>query len=234
VARLPFLVATPSSGHWRSVLVGKSTAEMARAVSLLCFVAAVLCVYGTLKALLPARHPLLALVPLGIALLPPFADIMTAVNNDAAAVLFFSGFLMGMTYLLKQGFSLKWLLFALLMIALGIFTKRTTFLAVPLFLLFVPLVALPLRWRWLWWASVPALFLILAAAIFSWGETALWHRNAAQTGSLRVPAPDAVWGSHKLALEARPGEPVPQMTQFIPLEDAEALAGQVVTLGGWF
>jgi hypothetical protein len=207
---------------------------LARGVSLLFFAGTVLMIHGTLKALLPARHPLLILVPLGIALLPPFADIMTAVNNDVAAVLFFSAFLMGMVYLLKRGFSFKWLLFTLLMIALGLFSKRTTFLAVPLFLLFAPLVVLPARWRWLWWVSVPALFLALAVAVFSWGEAALWHRNAAQAGSLRVPAPDAVWGSTKLALVARPGDPLPQMTQFIPLEQAGALAGQVVTLGGWF
>jgi len=64
--------------------------RLARPVSLALFLCTIAAAWAATGLLVAADSPLRILVPAGIALLPGLADLMTAVNNDAAAIAAFS------------------------------------------------------------------------------------------------------------------------------------------------
>ena len=77
----------------------------ARFVSLLFYLVTVLAAWGVASELTRPKHPLRILLPLAVALVPAFTDVMTAVNNDSAAIAIFSLFLWGCMRLLRRDFS---------------------------------------------------------------------------------------------------------------------------------
>jgi hypothetical protein len=88
--------------------------------------------YLLVAELTPPGHSLRWAVPLGLALLPPLTDIMTAYNDDAGAIFFFSLFLLAAVRLLRRGPS-PWRILAVLGLAgLCALTKTTGLIAVPL------------------------------------------------------------------------------------------------------
>ena len=114
----------------------------ARLVSLLLFLGTVYLGWLTTALLVPDDSPLRWMAPAFLATLPAFADVMTSVNNDAAAVAAFALFLYAATSLLVRGWRWRDVLLLLTAAGLCLLAKRTVFFAVvlvPVALLFAAL-----------------------------------------------------------------------------------------------
>ena len=205
----------------------------ARLVSLGLYLLTVLAAWGAMAGLLPPRHPLRVLVPLSLALLPAFTDLMTAVNSDAGAVAVFSLFLWGSVRLIRRGPSFGEVLWVLLAAAGCAFTKRTVYVALPLTGMVFLLAFLRGRWRKLAWGLLLASAMGALAAILAWGDAALWYRNTPQNVPTRVLRQDAPSGEYAFRLVTAPEEDVVKLVQIIPPHEARLMSGKPCTLGFW-
>ncbi|MEW5868635.1 MAG: DUF2142 domain-containing protein [Chloroflexota bacterium] len=221
-------------------LVGDAAVETqlytARLVSLVLYLATVLASWGIARELFRPKHPMRWLLPMGIVLLPGFADAMSAVNGDPAAVAATSFFLWGGLRLVKRGFSVLELLWTLLAAVLMAFSKNTAYpslLAFPFFLIFALLRGKlrPLAWGLVAVGAVAALVLALR-----FDDAAYWHRYTTQDEPMRLAGEQAVLGEHWLGLDLE--KPAVSMwsvlaSQFLPLREEQPLGGKQVTLGLW-
>ena len=208
----------------------------ARVVSLLLFLLTVLAGWGIACELFPAGHFLRWLLPLSVALLPALVDIMTAVNNDAAAIAVGSLFIWGGLRLVRRGLSaldLSWMIAAAV---LAYFTKSTAYialLALPLIILFAVLRG---KWRKLAWVVLLVVFLAGTLAALRWGDAAYWHRTTRQAAATRQLSDKAVIGKSVLVLSGRYPNPqnwLAELSQPLPEQEAAQIRGQMVTLGVW-
>jgi hypothetical protein len=208
----------------------------ARSVSLVLFLITVVAAWGIIRELSPSGSPLRWLFPATVAIFPPLANIMTAVNNDAAAIAAFSLFCWVCIRSIQRGFS--WWLFALAAaLTLACYwIKNTTLIAAPLFLFALLLSLLRgSRQRQAWiWIGAGCVGGLLASV--TWGDAALWYRSTLQSGPAQSSAPAAVHGEHALMLESGV-EVSPHwlkpLVQPIPQPTAQQVAGKTVTLGSW-
>lgn len=207
-----------------------------RMASLSLFLVTVLAAWGTMREITGVQSPLRWILPLTVALVPGLVDLMTAVNNDVAAVAFFSLFLWGSVRLINRGFSwfnVVWIAAAATFCYL---TKSSVYAAVFLFPLVLIFGILRGKWRWLGWVVAAGSLMIGLAAMVSWGDAAMWYRATDQAGPTRVANPKSVWGKHALAVQTK-AETSPRwyepLVQPIPPSRIDQLAGKQVTLGGW-
>ena len=210
---------------------------VARGVSVLLFVLVIAIAGGLMRDLTPRGHVLRWTVPLVIALLPPFVDLMTAVNNDVGAVVMFSLFLWGAVRTIRFGLNWRRLAWILGTALLAAWTKNTAAIAIPLALL-ASLIAFWIQrgWRWRWLAMVAlggcAALLLL---VFGWGDAAYWYPGAgeaAHTSSTRVDSTAMQAGSRAIVLETQPGG-ARQLSNPLLGEQVQHAAGQTITIGGW-
>jgi hypothetical protein len=192
--------------------------------------------YGVLRTLTSPDDPLRWLVPLAMALLPGYTDLMTSVNNDVAAVALFSFFIWGSVRLLLRGFSIPRLFWAGGTAALCLWTKSTVFLALPLFFLALFLVLFRAERRpWKWFALAVVVLAGLLAS-FSFRDAAYWYRSTAQGIPTRIATQRAVHGNY--ALQVQPAAQVTPswlepLAQPLPQATIRNLGGKTVTFGGW-
>jgi 4-amino-4-deoxy-L-arabinose transferase-like glycosyltransferase len=208
----------------------------ARLFSLALFLVSILAAYGVTFELTPEGNALRLFVPLGMVCLPGLADIMTAMNNDVGAVAFFSLFVWACVRLLRRGFSLGAALGALVSLGMGLLTKETTYIGVPL--LAVALLFSVLRGRYLWlaWALSGMAALAALLAVFTWGDAPPWVRRSFQEQPTRARHAQAPHGEHALLLEVgpqvKPGQPY-RLYQLLPIQQAQSLQGKTITIGAW-
>jgi len=207
-----------------------------RLVSLGFLLAAVLAGYGVACELAPRGHPLRWLLPITLALTPAFVDLMTAVNDDAAAIAVSSAMIWTCVLLIRRGFSTSGLALVLALAVCAYLAKITalvTLIAVPPALLFSVLRG---RRRVIAW-GILALGIITVPALFlRWDDARAWYRSTAQESPIRMRSDRAVAGDFVLSLES--GIAVtprwnPEVFQHIPASTAGALAGKQVTFGYW-
>jgi hypothetical protein len=210
---------------------------IARGVSVLLFVLVIGITAGLMRDLTPRGHVLRWAVPLTIALIPPFVDLMTAVNNDVGAVAVFSLFLWGAVRAIRFGLSWPRLAWVFGTALLAGWTKNTAAIAIPLALL-ACLIAFWIQrgWRWRWLALV-ALggCTALLVLVFGWGDAAYWYPGAgeaAHISSTRVVSTDAQVGSRAIVLETQPGD-ARQLINPLLGEQVHLAVGQTITIGGW-
>lgn len=209
---------------------------VARMVSLALFLLVVVAAAGLAREVVPPAHPLRWLLPLTVALWPPFASHLTAVNNDAGAVLMVSLFLWGAVRLLRRGLTVAGLLWVVGAAGLGALMKNTAALAL---LLLPVLVGIALwkqrgwRWRWLWLGGVAAGLTVLVALV-GWGDAAYWYREefarhqvAPTRATFVAPLPTA------LQFEISPEDPFRRLTSPLLPASVRQMRGQTVTVGGW-
>ena len=114
-----------------------------RMVSVLLLGITVLCGWGVVRTITPKGSHFRLFLPLTMAMLPGFVELMTAVNNDVGATAMFSLFLWGSVRVIRRGvdpLNLAWVLVT----ALGaVFMKSTAYLAVPLAIVALVLGILP-------------------------------------------------------------------------------------------
>jgi hypothetical protein len=172
-----------------------------------------------------------------MALLPSFADLMTAVNNDVGATAALSLFLCGCVRCVR-GVTWRRLLWVAGLALLAPQIKATALVA-PALLPLTLLIAFWAEhgWRWRWFA-VAALALLVAgtAALFSWSDSASWRRwpgPVAPDTSMRAASASAPLGAYAVAAEAQtPGRNY-LLVNTILTRDVAPLAGRTVTVGGW-
>lgn len=217
----------------------------ARLTSLLLFLLTVTCAWGVAATLTPPGHALRWILPITLALLPAFADLMTAVNSDVGAIAAFSLFLWGSVRLMNpRGESrsakrvvaeLAWVL-AAAALCFGVKGTSAPALAlVPIVLLFG---ALRGRWRPVAWSLFGLGSVAALIAAFTFGDAALWYRNpyALQSRPTRCDAatcgPIPV-GNYAIQIQAAPGARPPYLFQSIPPALVAKMRDRVVSVGAW-
>lgn len=206
--------------------------KTARLVSLGLYLLVVLAAWGVARELVEEGDALRWLAPLGVALLPALADLMSAVNNDVGAIAVFSCFFWSGMRIIRRGFS--WPAAAALIgsAVLSYFTKATAAVAVVL-------VVIPLIYaiRTPAYRRIAAAGLILGgvsavALLFTWGDAANWTRQGPQMAltQARQPAP---LGEAVFRLFREQGQEPAAIAQRISEQDLAGLRGQTVTIGAW-
>ena len=211
---------------------------VARTVSLLLFLITVTVTLGLMRDLTPAGHILRWAVPLTLAGMPPFVDIMTAINSDVGAVLVFSLFLWGAVRTIRFGVTWRRATWVIGTALLALLVKNTAAPAVVLLPVVFSIAAwVHRRWRWRWlilgWLALLAAGLVV---VFELNDAAYWYRwreAAIQAAPTRVHDPAAPVGPHAVALESRSRDERRVLSTPILPADVAPLAGHQVTVGGW-
>jgi hypothetical protein len=204
-----------------------------RLVSLILFLVTIFISWAiTLEVTLP-NHALRWIVPITLAMLPGFIDLMTAVNNEVGAVAVFSLFLWVSIRLVRRGYSFLGLVFVLGAAILCYLTKNTVWIAFPMLPVIFLFTFLRGRWRHLAWG------LFLGTAGFGLGfmlmlgDASQWYRRTLQTTPTRVVNSMAPLGNHAFQLDISLKKGIPSIQQPIPFESVRALKNSRVTLGAW-
>jgi hypothetical protein len=205
----------------------------ARLVSLVLFLVTVLAGWGLVVEITPEGHPMRFLIPMTMALLPGYVDLMTSVNNDVGAIAVFSLFLWSSLRLVRRGPSFWTLLAVLITTGLCLITKRTVYIALPLLGIALLFAFLRGKLRILAWGLVILSGILGILLGFSWGDTALWYRDTSQEVPTRISLPQAPEGGAALRLVIQPGASDVKLVQMLPVKVAKPLSGQPLTLGGW-
>ncbi|MBE0410834.1 MAG: hypothetical protein IBX69_14015 [Anaerolineales bacterium] len=209
---------------------------LARLVSLGLLIFTVVCSWGITSELTPPRHILRLLVPVTVALIPGFVDIMTSVNNSVGAVFAFSIFLWGSIRMITRGFSIFGLLWVISAAIICYFTKSTVYLALPaLFLVLLFSIFQRGLWKRFAYSILVVTGLSMFILIFDWGDALYWARNPHQISNTRIKTTTAPFGQYAFILEVdteiSPREAY--IRQIIPPELVREHSGQLVTFGTW-
>jgi hypothetical protein len=207
---------------------------IARLVSLALLLVTILAAWGIACQLTDAGHPLRWMLPLTLALLPGFVELMTAVNNDAAAIAVFSLFLWASVCVLRNDVTVFNLMAVLGTAGLTYFAKSTAMIA----LLIAPFVLLfaftrGSRRKIAWIASLVGLLFAVLISL-RWGDAAGWYRGTSQKDPNRVKIAPSVVGEAAFFINST-GE-VPRgfnLFQVIPEPEGQSFGGKEVALGGW-
>ncbi len=207
--------------------------EVARFVSLILFLLILLVIWKAMGEVVSDGHPLQGIVTGFAALLPAFVDEMVSVNNDVAAVLVSSLFLWASLRLIRQGFSIRRVVFLAFTLVLCYLTKTTAwyaFLVAPLVLIFSLLHG---RYAWLVWTVTAAGLAAGALLTLEGGNPAAWYQSLPQTPPLRLQAEQAPLGKYVFQIDYSGGRAPDQTGQFLNLQLVKSLRGKTVTLGLW-
>jgi hypothetical protein len=215
----------------------ESQLRVARSVSLFFLLVTILTAWGIVSELFAPGHVLRWLLPVSVAMTPAFVDVMTAVNNDSAAVAVSSFFLWGSLRLVRHGFSVLDLFWISGAAVIAYFTKNTALsclIILPIALLFSLLRG---RLRWAAWSVLLAGSLLVILAGLRWGDALYWHRATSQPAATRQVSTQAVLGKSILVINDRyPETPywIAPLTQLLlPQSYHDQAENDVVTLGVW-
>ena len=207
-----------------------------RMASLSFLALSVLAAWGVAAELTPPEHLLRWLLPLFLALLPGFIDVMSAVNSDVAAIAFTSLALWGCVRLVQRGPSLSAFLFAGIPTVLAVFSKEIGLFILPVFALAWVLALIPQKH--LAWAVLGVVLAAGAGAslILRSDDAAFWYRSTTQPEGLRAAYAGAPHGSYVLRLDPEaliPSTWMPPILQPIPRQSLDPGRPLTVTVGAW-
>lgn len=207
-----------------------------RLVSLLLFLITILAAWGIAVELTSAGHPLRWVLPVSLALLPGLADLMTAVNNDTAAVAAVSFFVWAGVRLVKRGPGLLDLLWLTAGLGLAYYAKNTTMMVIPGYLIILLFTFFRGRIRIAAWGLVLAALVGVLFVSVRLDDALAWYRATSQGVPVRAQDERAVSGNYVLQLDLE-AKVIPSWSpalhQPVPIEVAQGLAGKTVTLGVW-
>ena len=204
-----------------------------RFISLAFYLVTITAAYGFAAELAPSKHPLRWLLPLTILLLPGFIDILTAVNDDAAATALFSLFLWSGTRLLVKGFN-GWRVLAVISLALVcFFTKSTVMVALPIALI-------PLLFSFFQQGRKRTAWIVLTAAglagillLLDFGSPRNWYRESGNGISHAEANQSTPVGESVFVLEVSQDAPSLQVSQLIPDGGTQGTGKKTYTVGAW-
>ena len=206
----------------------------ARLVSLALFLVTIWAALGLSRELFGPRSGLRWQVPLFLAMLPPLVDLMTAVNNDVAAVAFSALFLWGCVTSLQRGLTLPRLLWVVLAAAACLLSKATAMLALPLLAILLGVAVYRRLRQPLLVYLVVILALAALALMFSWdtASPALFYARQETSLPVRQASAQAPVGKYIFAQPAQAwtGDGYYQM---LPPALLPRLQGKTLTLGMW-
>jgi hypothetical protein len=188
--------------------------------------------YGLVAEAFPRRRWLPGVVAAFLALLPPFADRMSSVNNDVGATAVTSALLWAAVILARRGLSLRRVLLVLLLAVLCIVTKSTALLIALVVVAVLVVLFLPkgLR-RWLWLGVGCTCLAGVAVLLATRGQAANWYsvdpHGAPNRAETQTPL-----DSSSFLLSENGFSPKGLLQELAP-NDGQALRGHTVTLGGW-
>ncbi|MFU8773462.1 MAG: hypothetical protein ACNA8H_13720, partial [Anaerolineales bacterium] len=204
-----------------------------RIVSLGLYLTTILAAYGIIRELIPYRHPVHWMLPLSIALLPGFADLMTAVNSDVGATAFFSLFLWMSVCLIQRGFSWPKFLIMAIMAVITFYTKNTVSLVSILWLPVLLFALLRDSRRRYAWMVVALMGLVALVVVFHWGDAANWYRQTYSNKPTRIVQNQSPFGNYAFDLTLDPNKSPPRLLQVLPRGTVNALQGKTISLGAW-
>lgn len=202
---------------------------LSRMVSLLMFLVTVWISWQVAKTLFGPEHPMSWILPGFLIAIPGFVDLMTAVNNDALAIMSFSLFIWASTLLLLRGFSFRRLVLLLFSVTLCFFSKNTAWLAIPLS---VPVLFFSFfrgKNQKYVWIGLAVLMIAVGLLSIDWGKTIPIHYSSAdaQKNLLRVADPRAPSGEYVLRHTGK------QFHQTLTREGQNRIAGKSVTFSAY-
>jgi len=203
-----------------------------RLVSLIFFLATIVVARKFAEEISAEQSPLRWLLPFCVAAIPGLVDVMTALNNDTAAIFVYSVFLLFGVKVIRRGLSLKYALLLLACVIVGFYTKSSNwviFIALPITYLF----GLSRRKRV--WLPVAILGIGVIAAtlvLFQWDDPALWIRDTNQDAPARIRTQQPGVGQFALQITSS-SEKVNRLHQVLPRSQALTLPGMPVTIGVW-
>jgi len=209
---------------------------VARFVSLFLLLITVWFAYGVAVEMTPSGHLLRILMPLSLAMLPGFVDVMTAVNSDSAAIAVFSFFLWGSVRLIQRGFSILDFVLVIIAVVLSYFTKNTAYISI---ILLPGVLILSLlhgtKWLKITWLVMGVSIILGFILIFGWGDVRFWYRQTNQNVPTKVETQQAPFGEDALCIDMQSGENKnsPQVRQLLPGEAVDSIRGEPFTLGVW-
>lgn len=208
----------------------------ARYASLVLLSLTIFSAWGIMSEITPPGALYRFLVPLTMAMLPGFIDLMTSVNNDVGAVAVFSFFLWGAIRVITGGPKPINLLWVFLAVLAAMATKSTAYLAAPLALVALVLGFLPGRFRRMAWIVIAVGTVLTIVSLLSFREPAFWYRATSQPEEIRTDQAGASHGRWALSLDPA-AEITPRwleaINQPLPLETVYRLQGRTITLGFW-
>ena len=192
--------------------------------------------WGIAREITSAGNPLRIVLPMSLALLDGFTDIMTAINNDVGAVVIFSLTLWGGLRLILGGFSIANFLWVAITAGLSFYTKSTAIgalIVLPISLLFS--VFRGERRKYAWGLLLISGIIVMGISL-SWGDANLWYRSTQQSAPTRISSDQTVVGEHVLFIYAgggvTPGWMDP-LFQPLPDKSINEIKGKTATLGAW-
>jgi hypothetical protein len=206
---------------------------LARLGSVLLYVLVVASAYGLLQELWPRRRWLPVSVAAFVALLPPFTDLMSAVNNDVGATAAVSLLLWAAVRLVRRGPSPGRVAIVLLLAGACVATKSTAGAIAMAVLLSLGIGYLPPAWRRRSLGVLALFSPVLLIVAFTWGgQAAYWSSDPQPSVPNRVE--DQAFAGHAAFALSAAGTPYPQ-TIFQELERTagRTLRGHTVTFGAW-
>jgi hypothetical protein len=209
-----------------------------RMASLLLLLVSVAIAWAAVREVTTETSSLRWAVPLSIALLPAYVDIMTAANNDAGANTVFAAFLWVSLICIKRGLSPSRFIALIALCGVCFFIKRTVAVAIAIAPLVVLLAVLRGQHTRIAWAALGLGVAALLIGLYAWGDAAAWYRGTQQLTTTRDAAPGAIdatinLGPTAFRLDAATGQSPPSVLQLIPPDQANAMGDKVVTLGAW-
>jgi hypothetical protein len=206
---------------------------LARLCSILLYLVVLASAYGTTAEALPGHRHLPVVVTGFLALLPPFTDVMSSVNNDVGAAAAASLFVYACVRMARRG--LTWRRAALcIALAAVCFAVKTTAGAVAVTVLALLAISYLPKAVWRWGAL--ALAVLLLAGVFaaiSWrGYAAGWYSESKPSAPNRLAHPTPL-GRWTLALSATGDDHPRAIFQELPWSTGQALRGHTVTFGAW-
>lgn len=205
-----------------------------RLVSLSLYLVMLLAAWNALGEVFPhGKSALRWKVPFSLALLPGLADLMTAVNNDVAAIAFSTVFFWSALRLLRRGLSLPNVVFSLGAVLLCLFSKSTAWVVAPLWVISMWLAALGAQRRVLAWGSLALVGLAASMVILTVSGAALWLPNRSASVENRLKTSRAIAGEYAFRLPTLSQGLTASINQRIPGGLANSLTTRHLTLGGW-
>jgi hypothetical protein len=181
----------------------------ARLVSLSEFLLTLVFTFLLIRCFCQPTSPLPGLTALAIAVTPGVVDLMTAVNDDVSAILFFTIYLwLGVVILQKFPQWQAWLalpVWGLSAIAC-FYSKNTVLWALPLLAVLPFLWAIKRTkgwWRWAWFLPASLGLILLASICLDFGDARSWYKSPDQNAATSVVLPNVPYG--KRALQIEPG-----------------------------
>lgn len=218
------------------LLVQHQSAEtqlyLARLTSVLLNLIVVASTYCLVTELFPERRWLPLAVATFVVLLPPFTDLMSAVNNDTGAAAAGSLLLLASARLIRRGASVRRAMVILLLAGICIGTKSTAGVVAVAVLLTLVAGFIPRAYRRWLWIGLGALTATGLALGITWGgHAARWYSTSPPAAANRSTE-TTPFGDSTLVLSTEDRRYGRQIVQELPRSNF-ALQDGSVTFGTW-